>query len=141
MNYTIKKVTRFQTSNGKDFNTEEDAQGHLILLQKIDKIVKLLGGTNNEIDHSCDFANGGGYYTIPENDYEVAKMLSYDLLKELGMPNIDICSRQAYEHEDFYIISNIFMAIGDNYKRYGQPYYKRNADNCTDFEYNPIYRK
>jgi hypothetical protein len=130
----IQKIEMFKTIDGKLFEDYNKANLHNKKLIPIYEVVVLLGGVDNEIDDSCEFANGGGYYTIPMDDYNKANILIESLLKKYNIP-YNINSRVCYEHPYLGIISNITIKMNNN-KRYGQSYYANHPLECKDIEWN-----
>lgn len=137
----MKAVTKYESNDGKIFDTEKEALEHEEITDKINNIIQLLGGTSKEIDpDSCSFSNGEGYVVINSHDYAFALELTKLLMRELGIVSgYQVTSRICYEHKYLGKIASIFTCIidGNNQKiRVGQAYYASNPSKLGTKIYN-----
>ena len=123
----MRKLEMFETEDGKLFHKESEGLLHESYIKRIDAIVKLLGGTNSDIDpKSSDFANGNGYYSINPVLQLQANEAMKILVCDFNMPDVGFSSRRLYEHEYLGKLAGIYACIKSG-KRYGQSYYANNG--------------
>ena len=127
----MKLITAYETSDKRLFKNKSKAKKHQKILDIKNEIYELLGG---DVDpHSCDFANGDGYYQLTERNYLKSLKLVAKLKKLAGVPeDYSITSRFCYENEHTLSTGALIACIDhDTLRRYGQPYYKLHPQNCT----------
>ena len=122
----IEEITSYRTTDGKLFEKLSEAEAHQKRIDLVDKITKLLGGSNSDICPDSSFSNGKGYFTISETNYNQAVDSSKELLALQNMENYSITSRAASIDQYCKSIGYIFACIAhyhDSICRVGQPYY------------------
>ena len=131
----MRRIEMFQTEDGKLFHKQSEAEAHEKMYKEIIEIVTLLGGRNNDIDKSCDFVNGEGYYTLDPENLLKANTKMRALVNSVFESKPAFTSRMVYEHELLGIASKIYSCIYEN-KRYGQEYYALNPTKAKTREFN-----
>lgn len=131
----MRRIEMFQTEDGKLFHKQSEAEAHEKMYNEVAEIVTLLGGRNNDIDTSWDFANGEGYYTLDPVDLLKASIKMRALVNSVFEFKPAFTSRMVYEHELLGIASKIYSCIYEN-KRYGQAYYALNPTKAKTKEFN-----
>ena len=131
----MRRIEMFETEDRKLFHKQSEAEAHEKMYNEVAEIVTLLGGWNNDIDRSCDFVNGEGYYTLDPEDLLKANTKMRALVNSVFDSKPAFASRIVYEHELLGIASRIYSCIHEN-KRYGQAYYALNPTKCKNKEFN-----
>ena len=137
----MQRITVTETIDGKLFKDHEEASHHEEVIILVTKIIKLLGGTNNDIcPSSSDFSNGDGYYSISQADYTEAEMLTETLLKWTDQETYSITSRACYDNQYTGPVGRVMACVfevSNGYRRVGQPYYAQNSGQVGNIVYNP----
>lgn len=125
----MKKIEAYETIDGILFTDKDKAEKHENLHLLECSIINLLGGSDNDIDKGCNFINGDGYYIVPEENMDKAKVQINELLKATNQKGFSITSRACNENKYTNSVGNTMACIVYNeniIKRVGQPYFANN---------------
>ena len=125
----VKKVERFQTSNGRLFEDLAKAEEHELIDSWAKDVIESLGGRRDS-----DFVNGEGTIVISEDRYTSAQVLYEDILGRLyndRHAHPRMIDDDNMKPPSVGSAASMFRCIKKReygYERYGQPFYMLNPD-------------
>lgn len=139
----MKKVERYETTNGRLFEDANKAEAHEVFLLEVKAIEKMLPALPK--NDGCSFANGDGYIQHTResfNAYKAAvlrlggKHCHKEMTKWAKTPdevaNMGIAGRYFDDgNRDLYRLWNRVMCTDADFKEWGQPYYALNPGKGT----------
>lgn len=133
----VKKVERFQTSNGRLFEDLAKAEEHELIDSWANDVLDSLGGR----DLGCNFTNGEGIIQISADRYTSAEVLYGDILGRLygsrevhGRRISDDNERPPSVWAAYSAFDCVTKRDDGWYERVGQPYYKLNPSRMDSRE-------
>ncbi len=134
----MKKITKFEAIDGKEFNDEDECLKHESLIAQVDRIMSFLPSPPK--DDSCDFVNGKGFIQHNGAILRNAQIQLLELCKEYidhkwVQNTIDDATVHPsyvgrllgdYDIRPLYTAWNRFECIDRKKREWGQPYYAKN---------------
>jgi hypothetical protein len=131
----MKTVQRYQTEDGRVFNTEEEAAAHETLVGRVNEITSALGSKSDEI------RNGAGYVQHDPVITEKIRDSFYKLaLEEQGQSEKDISlhwlGRYLSDSDSYlYGMWNRLACIDELGREFDQQFFRNNPHKCAMKEF------